>query len=290
MKVKEKSEKAGLKLNFQKTKIVASGPITSWQIDEETNGKVMDFIFLGSKITVNCDYSHEIKRCLLLGSKAVTNLEQRHHFADKGPYSQSYSFPNSHVPVWELDHKEGWSPKNWCVQTLLLEKTLDSPLDRKEIKPNNPKVFQSWIFIGRADAEAWVVWTPDGKRWLIGRDPDTGKDWGQEEKWVTEDEMIGWHHWLNGHELEQTLGDSEGQGSLVSCSPWARKESNTMEQLNNNQINPHFSLAVYKLRDLHGLFRFRNLLEYLPELKKAVYLWLPFYYRGSRWIAKWGDT
>ena len=94
---------------------------------------VTDFIFLGSKITVNSDCSHEIKRCLLLGRKTVTNLEQRHYFADKGPYSQSYGFPNSHVPMWELDHKESWSPKNWCVQTMLLEKTLDSPLDSKEI-------------------------------------------------------------------------------------------------------------------------------------------------------------
>ena len=143
---------------------------------------VTDFIFLGSKITVNSDCSHEIKRCVLLGRKTVTNLERRQYFADKGPYSQSYVFPDSHVPMWELDHKESWSPKNWCVQTVLLEKTLDSPLDSKEIKQINPKEFQSWIFIGRADAEAPVLWPPDAKRWLIERDPDTGKDWGQEEK------------------------------------------------------------------------------------------------------------
>ena len=155
---------------------------------------------------------------------------------------------------------------------MLLEKTLDSPWTAR--RSINPKEFQSWIFIGRADAETLVLWPPDAKRWLIGGDLDSGKDWGQEEKGMTEDEMIGWHHWLNGHEFEQTLRDS-GQGSLVSYSPWACKESDTMEQLNNNnKINPHFCLALYKLRDLHGLFMFRNLLEYLPELKKAVHLWL----------------
>ena len=133
MKVKEESEKAGLKLNIQKTKIMASSPITSWQIDRETMETVKDFIFLGSKITAVGDCSHEIKRCLLLGRKAMTNLElvkkQRHYFADKGPSSQSYGFSNSHEWMWELDHKEGWAPNNWCFQTMVLEKTLKSPLD-----------------------------------------------------------------------------------------------------------------------------------------------------------------
>ena len=133
--------------------------ITSWQIDGETMETVTDFIFLGSKITADGDCSHEIKRHLFLGRKAMTNSDsvlkkQRHYFANKGPYSQSYGFSSNHVWMWQLDHKEGWAPKNWCFQTVVLEKTLESPLDSKEIKPNNPKGNQSWIFIGRTDAEA----------------------------------------------------------------------------------------------------------------------------------------
>ena len=121
--------------------------------------------------------------------------------------------------MWELDHKEGWMPKNWCFQTVVLEKTL-SPLDSKEVKPVHPKGNQPCIFIGRTDAEAEppILWPPNAKSQLIGKDLDAGKDWRQEEKVVTEKEMVGWHHWLNGHEFEQTPGDSEGQGSLVSCS------------------------------------------------------------------------
>ena len=148
--------------------------------------------------------------------------KQRHYFANKSPYSQSYSFSNSCVWMWELDHKEGWAPKNWSFWTVVLEKTLESPLDCK-IKPVNPKGNQPWIFIGRTDAEAPILWPSDAKSWLIGKDPDTGKDWGQEKKGATKEEMIGWHHWLNGHESEQTLGDSEGQGSQACCSSWSRK-------------------------------------------------------------------
>ena len=111
----------------------------------------------------------------------------------------------------ELDHKEGWEPKNWCFQIVVLEKTLKSPLDSKEIKPVKPKGNQPWIFIGRIDAEAEfpTLWPPDMKSWLTGKDPDAGKDWWQEKR-VTEDEMVGWHHWLNEHEFQQTLGDGEG--------------------------------------------------------------------------------
>ena len=125
--------------------------------------------------------------------------------------------------MWELDHKEGWGPKNWCFWTVGVEKTLKSPLDSKVIKPVSPKGNQPWIFIGRTDAETEcpVLWPPDLKSQLIGKDPDAGKDWGQDEKGVTEDEMVGWHHWLNGHEFKQTLGDGEGQGSLAGCSPWS---------------------------------------------------------------------
>ena len=130
------------------------------------------------------------------------------------------------VWMWELDHKEGWALKNWCFQTVMLEKTLASPLDSKKIKSVNLKGNQSWIFTGRTDAEAeaLILWPPDAKNWLIWKDPDAGKDWRQ-EKGMTVDEIVGWHHQLNGHEFEQTLGDDEGQGSLVCCSPWVHKES-----------------------------------------------------------------
>ena len=152
---------------------------------------------------------------------------QRHYFADKDPSNQSYGFSSSHVWMWELDHKESWAPKDGCFWTVVLEKTLENPLDSKEIKSVNPKGNQPWIFIGRADAEteALILWPPDVKSQLIGKDPDAGKDWGQEEKGMTEDEMVECHHWLNGHEFEQTLRGGEGQGSLVSCSPWGHKDS-----------------------------------------------------------------
>ena len=168
--------------------------------------------------------TYEIKRCSLLGRKAMTNLDsilKRYYFADKGLYSQSYS---SHVWMWELDHKEGWELKNLCFWTVILEKTLESPLAWKEIKPVNPKGNQSWILIGRTDAEAesLILWPPDVKRQLIGKDPDAGKDWRQ-EKPVTEDEIAGWHHRHNGKEFEKILRDSEGQGSLVCCSSWGHK-------------------------------------------------------------------
>ena len=155
--------------------------------------------------------------------------KQRHHADNKCPYSQSCSFSSSYVWMWELDHKDGWTPKNWCFWTVVLEKTLESPLDFREIKPVNPKGNQPWISIGSPDAEAEapILWPPDVKSRLTGKDPDAGKDWGQEEKGLTEDEMIGCHHWLIGHEFEQALGDGEEQGSLACCSPYAHKESDT---------------------------------------------------------------
>ena len=155
--------------------------------------------------------------------------KRRHYFANKGPSSQSYSFSRSHVWMWELDRNEGWTLKNWCFQIVVLEKTLESPLDGKEMKPVKSKGNHPWIFIGKTDADAEdpILWPPDVKSWLIGKDPDAGKDWGQEEKGTTEDEMVGWHHWDNGHELKQTPGDSEGHGSLVFCSPWGCVESDT---------------------------------------------------------------
>ena len=147
--------------------------------------------------------------------------------ADKGLYSKSSGFSSNHLQIWELDHKEGWALKNWCFWTVVLEKTLESPLDWKEIKSVNPKGNQPWIFIGRSGAEALILWSPDAKSWLIGKDPDAGQDWRQEEKRATEDKMVRWHHQLNRHEFKQTQGDSEGQGSLECCSPWGREESDT---------------------------------------------------------------
>ena len=170
MKVKEESEKVGLKLSIQNTKIMASSPITSWQIDRETMETVTGFTFLGSKITADCDCSQENKRCLLLGKKIYYKprqhiKRQRHYLADTGPYSQIYGFSSSYVWMWESDHKEGWASKNWCFWTVVLEKTLGSPLDYKEMKPVNPKGNQSWIVIGMTDVEAEVpiIWPPDAK-------------------------------------------------------------------------------------------------------------------------------
>ena len=165
----------------------------------------------------------------------MTNLDsQRYQLADKGPYGQSYGF---RVVMWDLNHKKGWALKNWCFWTLVLEKTLESPLDSKEIKPVNSKENQPRIFIERTDAEVPIFWPPDAKSWLIIKDLDAGNIWGQEEKGVTEDEMVGWYHWLNGHEFEQTPGDSKGQESLVCCSPWGQKESDITEWLPNNKPN-----------------------------------------------------
>ena len=160
--------------------------------------------------------------------------KQWHYFADKVLSSQSYGFSSSHVGMWELDHKESWALKNLCFWTVVLEKTLESLLDCKEIQPVNPKGDQSWVFIGRTDVEAEtpILWPPDAKTWLIGKDPDAGKDWRQEEKGAAEDEMVGWHHWLNKHEFKQALVVGDGQGSLVCCSPWGCKELDTTERLN----------------------------------------------------------
>ena len=206
MQVKEESEKVGLKLNIQKMKIMASGPITSWEIDGETVETVSDFIFLGSKITADGDCSHEIKT-LTPWKKSYDQprqhiQKQRHYFANKGLSSQGNGFSSSHVWLWELDYKESWLPKNWCFWTVVLEKTLESPLDCKEIQPVHLKGDQSWVFIGRTDIEAEtpILWPPDVKSWLIWKDSDPGKDWRQEKKGTTEDEMVGWHHRLNGYE------------------------------------------------------------------------------------------
>ena len=158
MKLKEDSEKVGLKLNIQKTKNMASGPITSWEIDVEAVETVSDFIFLGSKITTDGDFSHE-KRCLTPRKESYDqpkehNQKQRHYVANKGPSSQGCGFSSGHVWMWELDYKESWASKNWCFWTEVLEKTLESLLDCKEIQPVHSKGDQSWVFIGRTDVKA----------------------------------------------------------------------------------------------------------------------------------------
>ena len=211
MKVKEESEKVGLKLNIQKTKIMASGPIISWQIDGESV-ETVPTIFLGSKITADGDCSHEIKR-------------QKHYLVNKGPSSQDYGFSSSHVWMWELDYKRKlkcWridAFELWCWRRLL------SLLSCKEIQPVHPKGDWSWVFIGRTDAETEtpILWPPDAKSWLIWKDPDVRKDWGQEEKGTTEDEMVGWHHQLHGHGFGWTLGIGDGQGGLACCSSWGHR-------------------------------------------------------------------
>ena len=130
--------------------------------------------------------------------------KQRHYFANKGPSSQSCGFCSSRIWMLELDYKESWAPKNWCFWTVMLKETLESPLDCKEIQPVHPKGDQSWMFIGRTDAETEtpILWPPDAKNWLIGKDPDAGNDWRREEKGTREDKMVGWYHWLYGHEFE----------------------------------------------------------------------------------------
>ena len=200
--------KVGLKLNIQKTKIMVSGSITSWQIDGGKMETVTDFIFLSSKITADSDCSHEIKICLVLGRKAMTNLDSLLKIRDITLPTKIHLVKAMVFPVvmygcesWTI--KKSWVLKTWCFRTVVLEKILESPLDCKEIQPINPKGNQSWIFIGRTDAEAEtpILWPPDMKNLLTGKDLNAGKDW-RWEKGTTEDEMVGWHHWHNGHECE----------------------------------------------------------------------------------------
>ena len=195
---------------------------------------VRNFILGCSKTTTDGDFSHEIKRCLFLGRKAMFNL-------DSILKSRDITLPTKVCLLkamvflvvmygCELNYKESWALKNWFFWTVVLEKTLQSPLDCKEIKPVSPKGNQSWIFIGRTDAEAEtpILWPPDAKNLFIGKGPDAGKDWRWEEKGKTEDEMVGWHHRLNGHEFEQAPGVGDGQGSLA-CSRWGSKQSDMTE-------------------------------------------------------------
>ena len=165
--------------------------------------------------------------------------KQSHYFANKVPSSHGYGFSSGHVWMWELDCEESWAPKNWCFWTVVLEKTLESPLDCKDIQAVHPKGDQSWVFIGRTDVEPEtpIHWPPGGKSWIIWKDPDVGKDLGQEEKGIPEDVMVGWHHWINGHGFGWTLGVGDGQGGLACCGSWGHKESNMTEWLNWTDLN-----------------------------------------------------
>ena len=205
----------------------------------ENNWNSVRVYFLGSRITADGDWSHEIKRCLHRGRKAMAKLDSILKSRDvtlptKVCLVKTMIFPSSHVLMWELNYKESRVPNNWCFWTVVLEKTLESPLDCKEIQPVHSEGDQIWLFFGRNDAKAetLVLWPPHAKTWLIGEDSDAGKDWGQEEKGTTEDEMAGWHHRLNGHEFEWTPGDGDGLGGLACWDSWGRKESDTTERLN----------------------------------------------------------
>ena len=244
-------------------KITASSPITSWQIDGETTQTVTDFIFIGSKITTGGDCSHETTRHLLLGIKAMTHLDSTLKSRDITLLTKVHLVKAMVFPVvmygCELDHKESWVIKNCCFWTVVL-KTLKILLDCKKIKPVNSKGNQAWMFIGRTDAEAEtpILWPPDVKNWLIRKDPDAGKDWRQ-EKGTTENEMVGWYHWHDGHAFEQAPGVGDGQGGLACCSPWGCKESDTTEWLNWTAFV--FNGIVYSIK-------FANYIYYLLCISK----------------------
>ena len=214
-----------------------SDPITSWQTDGETMATVRDFILGGSKITADGDCSHEIKRSLLLGRKPMTNLDSVLKSRDITFPTKVHLVKGMFFPVvmygcesWTIDT---WAPKNWCFWIVALEKTVESPLGCKEIQPVHSKGNQSWIIMRRThvEAETPILWSPDTKNWLIGKDPDAGKDWRWEEKGMIEDEMVGWHYWHDGHEWVSS-GSWWWTGKLACRSSWGWKESDMTEQLN----------------------------------------------------------
>ena len=202
--------------------------------------------------------------------------KQKHLSADKGLYRQGCGLPSGHWQLWELYCEESRLLDNWCLQTVMLEKTPESPLDSK-IKPINPKGNKPWIFIGRTDAEAEapVFWPPSVKSWLIGKDTDAGIDWGQEEKGMTEDEMVGWHHWLSRREFEQAPGVGDGQGNLECCSPWDHKESDSTERVNNN-MSPIFLfiswIVVLSINESLVSVQLLSLVQLFVTLWTAVHL------------------
>ena len=212
--------------------------------------------------------------------------KQRHYFANKGPSSQSYGFSSGHVLMWESDCEEGWVPKYWCFWTVVLEKTLESPLDCKEIQPVHSEEDQPWDLFGGNDAKAEtpILWPPHVKSWPIGNDPDAGRDWGQ-EKGTTEDEMAEWHHWLDGCESEWTPGVGDGQGGLACCDSWGHKESDKTERLNWTKLRAPISLLHMKrMFQLKSLWRLFN----LPDswrLLQLVIVYRPPTARGTKLTA-----
>ena len=210
MRMKEESEKAGLKFSTQKTKIMASNPIASWQIEGKNVEAVIDFLFFSSKITVDDACSHEVGKRLLLGRKAKRKLDcvkqQRYHFANKDTNGQGYGLSSSHIQLWELEHKEGRAPKNWSFWTVVLEKTLESPLDNKEINPEYS--LQGLMLKLKLQYFGHLMWTANSleKTLMLGKIEGRGKE---SVRVSSEDEKVGWHYWCSGHELGQTLGDIE---------------------------------------------------------------------------------
>ena len=210
-----------------------------WEITET----VRHFIFGGSKVTADGDCSHEIKRCLLLRRKVLTNLDsilksRGITLPTKVRLVKAMAFSSGHVWMWELDYKESWVPKNWCFWTVVLQKTLESPLDWKEIQAVHPQGNQSWIFIERTNVEAEtpILWPPDVKKRLIWKDPDAGKDWRLEKKGTVEEEMDGWHHRLNGHEFEQALGNVKDR-EVFRATVHGVTESDMNGRLNWTELN-----------------------------------------------------
>ena len=231
MKVKEESEKVPLKLNIQKTKIMASSPITSWQIDGETVETVTDFFFLGSKITADGECNHEIKRHLLLGRKVMTNLDsilKSRDIINKGPSSQGYRFSSGHVWMWELDYKESWAPKSWCFWNVVLEKTLESPLDCKEIQAVRPKGDQSGCSLEglRLKLKLQYFGHLMQRADLLEKTLMLGKIEGRRRGWQRMRFLDGMIQWIW---VGWTPGVGDGQGGLPCCGSWGRKESDTTE-------------------------------------------------------------
>ena len=206
------------------------GKCRKWQVSFSCVPKSLQMVFAAMKLKDTCSWKKSYdkpRQCI---------KKQGHYFSNKGMYKQNCDFSSSHISIWELDHKEVWTLKNWCFQTALLKKTLKSPLEYKEIKPVNLEWTQSWIFIGRTNdkADVPIFWPPYVKGQIIGKGSNARKDRRQENKGTIEGKMFGWHCWLSEHEFEQTPGDGETQGSLLCCSPWSNKELDMAEQLNNN--------------------------------------------------------
>ena len=256
MKVKEESENVGLKLNIQKKKIMASSPITSWQIDEETVETVSDFIF-GAPKSLQIVIA-AIKRHLLLGRSVIPNLDSILKSRDitlptKVCLVNAMVFPvvMYGCEIWTV--KKAECQKNWCFWTVVFEKTLESPLDCKGIQPVCPEGNQPWVFIGRTDVEAEtpMFWPPDAKSSLIWKDPGVGKDWTQEEKEMTEDEMVKWHHQLDGLEFKQAQGVDDGQESLACLIPWVTKGQTWLSDWATEQQEQFLTLFLIVVFFLH---------------------------------------